>query len=588
MVRRSSAWERLRAIEASPELEEIRRKEFPFRNVAYAVLGLRGRLGLTQQQLAERVGTTQSVIARLESGKHPVEVRLLSRVADATGEPLIVPFGHRELYERTDQSELHRVAEQPTEYAATDSGDPLLDSSNNANTPGDFATSAEIAQRMEREPLTPRRRVALSLTAMNRADYPAAVAYAAAALEGELPPASRDVATLMHGRALLNLGKPRKALQALPEPGPDAPHAWLIAAARADAYVELGIDRRAMDEVRKAVALAPGIPEARYHAARTAWHTNRIWEALDHIVVYRAAEPDNPDGVTLHGSILGYIGSEHDDEDALRRALALFKKLVATKRCEAIRLYAVTAAHLGEWKVALRAASRFLAHRGDGGAGQCEHTRAGLDHRHYVLEHFLPDVFEALEDRSVEEREAAVAEAEARFGTSPVIATQRALLRARAGDLVGTLGALDLSRETVAQATPMQQAIVAGAMYYRHDYAGAYDILRRIESDLSRPEGLLQLAECAAAASEVEEARRVLGILAEGEDSVAWVARVASATLRLQRAISRVMEPVADYARWNSLTNQAMPMTPRHSPWEGDHHPTTPMLEALASRTPLN
>jgi len=40
--------------------------------------------GLSQQELAERLQTTQSVVARLESGTHAPSVSTLKRVAEAT------------------------------------------------------------------------------------------------------------------------------------------------------------------------------------------------------------------------------------------------------------------------------------------------------------------------------------------------------------------------------------------------------------------------------------------------------------------------------------------------------------------------
>ena len=43
------------------------------------------RSGLTQKQLAEKMGTTQSTIARLESGTSIPTLRSLKRYAQATG-----------------------------------------------------------------------------------------------------------------------------------------------------------------------------------------------------------------------------------------------------------------------------------------------------------------------------------------------------------------------------------------------------------------------------------------------------------------------------------------------------------------------
>jgi DNA-binding XRE family transcriptional regulator len=60
--------------------------------LARELIAARVRAGLTQEQLAERMGTTQSVIARLESGRRMPGVRTLERLAVATGTRLVVLF----------------------------------------------------------------------------------------------------------------------------------------------------------------------------------------------------------------------------------------------------------------------------------------------------------------------------------------------------------------------------------------------------------------------------------------------------------------------------------------------------------------
>lgn len=70
-------------------------QQFPYANVALAVVALRERHGLTQRALAELVGTPQPVVARLESGRHPVEIKMLARIAHAVGETWMVQFGPR-------------------------------------------------------------------------------------------------------------------------------------------------------------------------------------------------------------------------------------------------------------------------------------------------------------------------------------------------------------------------------------------------------------------------------------------------------------------------------------------------------------
>jgi transcriptional regulator with XRE-family HTH domain len=60
--------------------------------VARAVIEARSLAGLTQEQLAERMETTQSVIARLESGRTRPSTQTLERLATATGTRLRISF----------------------------------------------------------------------------------------------------------------------------------------------------------------------------------------------------------------------------------------------------------------------------------------------------------------------------------------------------------------------------------------------------------------------------------------------------------------------------------------------------------------
>jgi transcriptional regulator with XRE-family HTH domain len=52
----------------------------------------RQRAGLSQAQLAKRMNTTQSTVARLESGRGKPSTRTLSRFAKATGHRLKISF----------------------------------------------------------------------------------------------------------------------------------------------------------------------------------------------------------------------------------------------------------------------------------------------------------------------------------------------------------------------------------------------------------------------------------------------------------------------------------------------------------------
>lgn len=60
----------------------------PFEEIARVVIVRRAQLGLTQQELAGRMGTTKSVISRIESGQHRTSADTLRRLAEAsTGMP---------------------------------------------------------------------------------------------------------------------------------------------------------------------------------------------------------------------------------------------------------------------------------------------------------------------------------------------------------------------------------------------------------------------------------------------------------------------------------------------------------------------
>jgi transcriptional regulator with XRE-family HTH domain len=64
--------------------------------LASAVIDARTRAGLTQQELARKMGTTQPVVARLESGRVRPSMRTLERLAEATGSRLLISFEPRE------------------------------------------------------------------------------------------------------------------------------------------------------------------------------------------------------------------------------------------------------------------------------------------------------------------------------------------------------------------------------------------------------------------------------------------------------------------------------------------------------------
>lgn len=63
--------------------------------LAAAVIKARHDAGLTQDELAQRMGTTQSAIARIEGGKSSPSTTTLKKLAAATGTRLKVTFVSR-------------------------------------------------------------------------------------------------------------------------------------------------------------------------------------------------------------------------------------------------------------------------------------------------------------------------------------------------------------------------------------------------------------------------------------------------------------------------------------------------------------
>ena len=88
-----SSWEGIKGRRAdSPE----RRKGYEAAKTAFEwgerIRTERERLGLTQAELADRIGSTQPAVARLEAGGVTPSLDTLGRVAEALGFELVVEF----------------------------------------------------------------------------------------------------------------------------------------------------------------------------------------------------------------------------------------------------------------------------------------------------------------------------------------------------------------------------------------------------------------------------------------------------------------------------------------------------------------
>lgn len=81
-----------RRAQRSPAYRAQRDARAGFREIAWLLIKYRMEQGLTQQELAERVGTSYSQISRIESGRHATSINTLLRIAHALDLKLVLGF----------------------------------------------------------------------------------------------------------------------------------------------------------------------------------------------------------------------------------------------------------------------------------------------------------------------------------------------------------------------------------------------------------------------------------------------------------------------------------------------------------------
>jgi ribosome-binding protein aMBF1 (putative translation factor) len=64
----------------------------PYRGIARIIIMHRLDAGITQQELAERMGTSHSAVSRIESGWHTAKPETLSRLAEALDMRFVMGF----------------------------------------------------------------------------------------------------------------------------------------------------------------------------------------------------------------------------------------------------------------------------------------------------------------------------------------------------------------------------------------------------------------------------------------------------------------------------------------------------------------
>jgi len=90
-------WKELKAeFMGDPEFREAWEKLEPEYQLIESLIKQRLEKHMSQRQLAERIGTRQSSIARLESGSYNPSFRFLKRVADALDAKLEITFVPKE------------------------------------------------------------------------------------------------------------------------------------------------------------------------------------------------------------------------------------------------------------------------------------------------------------------------------------------------------------------------------------------------------------------------------------------------------------------------------------------------------------
>ena len=79
-----------RELLATPAVQAAYESQAPEFEMARELIAARTRAGMTQSDVAQRMGTTQSVVARLEGGKAAPSMRSVQRYALAVGAHAVV------------------------------------------------------------------------------------------------------------------------------------------------------------------------------------------------------------------------------------------------------------------------------------------------------------------------------------------------------------------------------------------------------------------------------------------------------------------------------------------------------------------
>lgn len=99
-----------RELDKDPEHRRAYRGLQPYHDVLRAILRRRKELGMTQKELAERAGTHQSRISKIENAEYDIQFSTLVDIAEALGVQVEVHFVP---VAETEAPEAYEVPEKP-------------------------------------------------------------------------------------------------------------------------------------------------------------------------------------------------------------------------------------------------------------------------------------------------------------------------------------------------------------------------------------------------------------------------------------------------------------------------------------------
>lgn len=502
--------------------------------------------------------------AAAAKGVHPHTIRAAIRAKVLPARTLARGFLiHRRDLERWEPRRVGRP--RGTRGRASD---PLLEAFNDANTSGDFARARDIARAIERQPLTPRRQLALALAEFNAGAVVKAVEWAESALLGDLPPQSRQTALLVLGRAQLTVGSTAEALETLQTAHGVAHLDALVSAAMADAHLALGDANQAVMSARRAMVEDPSRPELKYVAARMEWHNDQVWDALEHIVQYRA-QRDDPDGALLHCALLGYLGDQLGDDRCYERVL----EILADSRAEgldAARTKAVALARLHRPTEALAIVPDLLTAKADD-----DDVRRAAEN---VASAIVRSI--SLDDRNATTE--IVTEIERVVG--PTDATRRAkafqhALRGDVGAVQSELGANGNRRES-------EDEVLIGIAYA--ESSAAADAGRMFRKVVDASEDIELLHTAVVGGLRIDDLELVGAALLKlaGQQSGAGWAQTALGILDSARRVARaelLTQSLGGFVQAGdaAMGGSSLLAKPADSIWEGVHHRLSPGFDVI-------